>query len=256
MSTLMLDTRATERLTRQYETVIRRSNPRDAELETRRFVSYLCDRLERNNHALMAAVRNRRPDHLFTASLASRQGESILLTCMFLMNDLAVRVGRPRLADYLMSTQTKAGRALARRIGARPHTDLRLPGVRFSPLEAGFGSRHCAATEAPFAGTNTVSADYRFRGAYPGSLRVGIVVENEGYRTCHFAAVQVRLYARFDSSDEWTQTQGDGFGFLERVAPSEAQMLALRGFDCMDLLRGTDRANRDPVAIRILARLI
>jgi len=36
----------------------------------------------------------------------------------------------------------------------------------------------------------------------------------------------------------------------------EAQVLAMRGFDCMDLLRGADKLNRDPISLRILARLV
>jgi hypothetical protein len=256
MSTIMLDSNATDRLARQYENVIRRSNPRDAEIETRRFVSYLCDRLERNNHALMAAARNRRPDHIFTSALASRQGENVLMTCMFMLNELATRVGLPKLAEYLAATETKAGRALSRRLGSRPNSGLNAVSVRFSAGDSSSGTRQCVTKPAPFAGTNTVIADYRFRGSYPGAMRVGIVIENEGYRTSHFVGAHVKLYARYDRGDIWTPTAGNAFAFLDRVAPMEAQVLALRGFDCMDLIRGADKQNRDPQWIRVLARLV
>lgn len=47
MSTLVVDAVASARLSRQFEQALRRSPARDASFEARRFVSYLCDRLER-----------------------------------------------------------------------------------------------------------------------------------------------------------------------------------------------------------------
>src|SRR5690606_9136802 len=119
MSTIMVDAAASERLSRQFAAVMRRGTGREAHLEARRFISYLCDRLERNNHALMAAARNRRPDQLFNTAYASRQGEGVMMTCLFLLNDLAARMGNQRVADCLTATRTRAGRALAKRIGGR-----------------------------------------------------------------------------------------------------------------------------------------
>jgi len=256
MSTIMVDATASERLARQFETVLRRSSPRDVALETRRFVGYLCDRLERNNHALMAALRNRRPDRMFNSAAASRHGETIRLTCQFLLNDLAARMGRARIADYLTATQTRAGRALARRIGARRNDELRIASIRFGSAEGGFRAREVLAQQAPFAGTDAVVACYRFRGAYPGSLRPGLVLENNGCRTSHFIGAHIRLFAQFNEKEQWVPTAGDAFAFLERVSPMEAQVLPLRGFDCIDLLRNADQRNRDPISLRLLARLV
>ncbi|MBK8205585.1 MAG: hypothetical protein IPK87_02205 [Planctomycetes bacterium] len=256
MSTIMVDATASERLTRQFEAVMRRSSPRDVQLEARRFVSYLCDRLERNNHALMAASRNRRADQIFSTAHASRQGESVLLTCQFLLNDLAARIGVARIADYLAATQTRAGRALAKRVGSRPNADLRIASIRFGSAETTLRTREFVAQPAPFAGTDTIAVTYKFRGNYPGTLRPALVIENTGCRSSHFAAAQVKLFAQFHESDPWTPTGADAFAFVEKVAPLEAQVLALRGFDIMDLLQRVDRQNRDPVSVRILARLI
>src|SRR5690606_21649394 len=141
MSTIMVDAAASERLARQFEAVMSRSHGRDASLEARRFVAYLCDLLERNNHALMAAARNRRPDHIFNSAYAARQGESVMMTCLFLMNDLAGRIGRHKLAEYLTATQTRAGRALARRVGSRPNEELRIGTVRFSTGDTAWKAR-------------------------------------------------------------------------------------------------------------------
>lgn len=256
MSTIMVDPSACERLSRQFEVAMQRSSGRDMEMEARRFVGYLCDRLERNNHSLMAASRNRRPEAALQAGFSARQGESILMTCLFLLNDLAARVGRQQIAEYLTSTQTRAGRALARRVQGRGSDNLRIASVRFSVGDGVWRPREIAALPAPFAGTGSVSAGMRFRGCFPGSLKVGLVIENEGYRTSHFVAAHLKLYAQYDAGDAWTPTQGEAFAFLERVAPMEAQVLALRGFDCMDLLRGADARNRDPIAVRILARVV
>lgn len=256
MSTIMIDATASERLTRQFETVLRRSSPRDVQLEARRFVSYLCDRLERNNHALMAAARNRRPDQVFNAASASRQGESVLLTCQFLLNDLAARMGSPRVAEYLAATQTRAGRALARRVGSRDNALLRIASIRFGSAETTIRPREFVAQPAPFAGTDVVGVTYKFRGSYPGSLRPALVIENTGYRTSHFVGAHVRLFAQFDESEPFCPTGADAFAFIEKIAPSEANVMALRGFDIMDLLQRVDRRNRDPLAIRLLARLV
>jgi hypothetical protein len=256
MSTIMVDAAASERLSRQFEAVMRRAHGREANLEARRFIAYLCDRLERNNHALMAAGRNRRPDHIFNTAYASRQGEGVLLTCLFLLNDLSARVGRQKICDYLTATQTRAGRALARRVGARLNEGLKISRIRFSTGESGWKAREFIATGAPFAGTGGVVATYRFKGHYPGRLKTSFVIENEGCRTSHFVAVHTRLFARYGKKEPWVPTPGEAFAFIEKVAPLEAQVLAMRGFDCMDLLRGADRMNRDPVSLRLLGRLV
>jgi hypothetical protein len=256
MSTLLVDTNAGERLANQYDAVLRRSSPRDITLETRRFVSYLCDRLERNNHALMAAARNRKPDQIFTSSFACRQGENILLTCQFLLRDLAARVGRARIAQFLTETQTKAGRALARRISSRPANSLRIASVRFGSAEGGVPSRQFVAQPAPFAGTDAISASYRFNGTFPGTLRPALVLENQGIRIRHFVAAHIALFAQFAEGEPWQPTGGSAFAFLERISPMEAQVLALRGFDCMELIHRVDKQNRDPISLRLLARLV
>lgn len=256
MSTIMVDAAASERLSRQFEAVMRRGTGREAHLEARRFISYLCDRLERNNHALMAAARNRRPDQLFNTAYASRQGEGVMMTCLFLLNDLAARMGHQRVADCLTATRTRAGRALAKRIGGRPNDEMRIANIRFSTGDSSFKAREFIAQPAPFAGTGGVVATYRFRGSYPGALKIGFVIENEGCRTSHFVAVHTRLFAQYDQNEAWLPTPGEAFAFIEKVAPMEAQVLAMRGFDCMDLLRGADKLNRDPISLRILARLV
>lgn len=256
MSTIMVDAAASARLSRQFEAVMRRAHGREADLEARRFIAYLCDRLERNNHSLMAASRNRRPDHIFNTAYASRQGEGVLLTCGFLLNDLSARIGRQKITEYLTSTQTRAGRALAKRIGGKPNDALRITKLRFSTGESGWKAREFLAVEAPFAGTGGVVATYRFKGHYPGQLKTSFVIENEGYYPSHFVAVHARLFAQYGKDEPWAVTQGETFAFIEKVAPLESQVLALRGFDCMDLLRGTDRLNRDPIGLRLLARLV
>lgn len=256
MSTIMVDAVASDRLTRQFEAVLKRSSTRDASLETRRFITYLCDRLERNNHALMAAFRNRRPDQLFTSAYAARQGENILMTFQFLLRDLASRVGRARIAEYLTATQTRAGRSLAKRIGSRPSAGLRIASVRFGSAEGGFRARQFVAQPAPFAGTDAIAATYTFRGNYPGTLRPALVLENEGIRIRHFAAAQVSLYAQFAENEPWQSTGANAFAFIERVAPMESQVLALRGFDCIELIHRVDKQNRDPISLRLLARLV
>lgn len=256
MSTIMVDPAACERLSLQFESAMRRSSGRDMNIEARRFVGYLCQRLERNNHALMAAPRNQKPQHALKAGYAARQGESVLLTVLFLMHDLCARVGRQKLSEYLAATHTRAGRALARRIAGRDDGALNIASMRFSVGDGVWRSREIVATPAPFAGTGSVCAGFRFRGCYPGSLKAGLVIENEGSRTNHFVAAHVKLYAQYEENDAWAATPGEAFAFLERVAPLEGQVLALRGFDCMDLVRGADKLNRDPVAIRLLARII
>ncbi|MCB9894091.1 MAG: hypothetical protein H6839_06575 [Planctomycetes bacterium] len=256
MSTIMVDAVASQRLSHQFEAVMRRGSGREAHLEARRFISYLCDRLERNNHALMAASRNRRPDHIFNTAYASRQGEGVLMTCLFLLNDLSARMGRQRIAEFLTATQTRAGRALAKRIGARGNDALRIASVRFSTGDSAWKAREIAAEPAPFAGTGGVVANFRFRGNYPGVLKAGFVIENEGYNTSHFVAVHTRLFAQYSEKEQWVPTSGEAFAFIEKVAPMEAQVLAMRGFDCMDLLRGVDRQNRDPINIRLIARVV
>lgn len=256
MSTIMVDPAACERLSRQFEAALQRSNGRDMEMEARRFVGYLCDRLERNNHALMAAPRNLRPEAALRSGFSARQGESVLMTCLFLLNDLAGRVGRQAIAEYLVSTQTRAGRALARRVQSRPAEGLRVSSVRFSVGDGVWRPREILAQSAPFAGTGSVHAGLRFRGCFPGTLKIGLVIENEGFRTAHFVGAHVKLYAQYETNGTWAPTSGEAFAFLEKVAPMEAQVLALRGFDCMELVRGTDAQNRDPLAIRILTRVV
>lgn len=256
MSTILVDPVASERLTRQFEAAVRRATGQDAAAEARRFVGYLCDRLERNNHLLMAAPRNRRPDVAMQAAMAARQGESVLLTCHFLLHDLAVRLGRAQIAEYLVATQTRAGRALARRVAGRPSADLRIVRVRFGGEDNAQRAREVVALPAPFAGTNGVSSAYCFRGMFPGVLKPALVIENEGYRTANFVAAHLRLFARYAEAEPWQATGGDAFAFIEKVNSLESQVIALRGFDCMDLLRGADAARRDPLAINILARLI
>lgn len=256
MSTILVDPVASERLTRQFEAAVRRAGGQDAATEARRFVGYLCDRLERNNHLLMAAPRNRRPDIALQAAMAARQGESVLLTCHFLLHDLAVRLGRPQIAEYLAATQTRAGRALARRVLGRAMTDVRIVRVRFGGEDNAQRAREIAAVPAPFAGTNGISSTYRFRGMFPGVLKPALVIENEGFRTATFVAAHMRLFARYAEAEPWQATGGDAFAFLEKVNALESQVIALRGFDCMDLLRGADSRRRDPIAINILARLI
>jgi hypothetical protein len=256
MSTIMVDAAASERLSRQFEAVMRRSTGREAHIEARRFISYLCDRLERNNHALMAASRNLRPDHMFNTAYASRQGEGVLMTSLFLLNDLGARMGRQRVAEFLTATQTRAGRALAKRVGARANEEMRIANIRFSTGDSSFKAREFIAQPAPFAGTGGVVATYRFRGNYPGMLKTGFVIENEGSRTAHFVAVHVRLFAQFGEKEAWIPTPGEAFAFIEKVAPMEAQVLAMRGFDCMELVRGVDKLNRDPISIRLLARVV
>lgn len=255
MSTLVLDPVASARLSRQFEAAIRRSPARDADLEARRFVSYLCDRLERNNRSLCRSTRSISPAELYDAARSARQGENVLLTCLFLLNDLALRVNRLQLCDYLAATNTQAGRALARRLEARANTDMRIRAVRFS-LEDGSEAREHPAIEAPFAGTGAVQATFRFRGRYPGRMKIGLSIENSGQRAAHFVAAHVRLLARFAEGEPFVRTSGDAFGFLERVAGHEAAMLPLRGFDVMELFHGADSRNRDPLAVRILCRLV
>jgi hypothetical protein len=256
MSTLMIDSMATQRLTHQFEAVLRRGGPRDAMLEARRFIAYLCDRLERNNRAMMAAVRKDTPQRAVGAGYAARQGDSVQLTCLFLMHDLTARIGRRRMTEFLTATGTRAGRALARRITARPTDQLRISSVRFVPAEGSERSREYVAELAPFAGTNAVSALYEFQSRYPGVLRLGLVLENDGSHTAHFAAAHLRLYARYGVREPWQSSPGSAFAFLDRVAVMESQVMALRGFDCMEMLRGVDARNRDPVALKVLARLV
>ena len=255
MSTMMVDAVASQRLSRQFEAVMRRGSGREAHLEARRFISYLCDRLERNNHALMAANRNRRPDHIFNTAYASRQGEGVLMTCLFLLNDLSARMGRQRVAEFLTATQTRAGRALSKRVGARGSEELNISSIRFSTGDSAWKAREFVAQPAPYAGTGGVVATYRFKGNYPGMLKTGFVIENEGTRTCHFVAVHTRLFALYGEKEPWQPTAGEAFAFIEKVAPMESQVLAMRGFDCMDLVRGVDRLNRDPIAIRVIAHV-
>ncbi|MHC4841867.1 MAG: hypothetical protein ACYTDT_13095, partial [Planctomycetota bacterium] len=228
----------------------------DVEMEARRFISYLCDRLERNNHTLMAASRNRREDKQFSAGFAARRGEHVNMTCTFLMHDLCARLGRQKTAEYLRDTQTRAGRALAKRIETRNATKLNISSIRFSAGNGAQKAREFIAQSAPYVGTGGVEATMRFRGNFPGMLKLGILIDNEGYRTASFAAARVKLYAKFAKTEAWVATQGDVFAFLDKVPPLETNVLALRGFDCMDLLRGVDRQNRDPIAIKILARVV
>jgi hypothetical protein len=256
MSTIMVDPAACERLSMQFEKAMQRSSARDMNLEAKRFVGYLCQRLERNNHALMAAPRNLKPALALKSGYAARQGESVLLTVLFLMHDLCAPVGRQKLSEYLTATHTRAGRALARRVCGRNEAGPSIGSMRFSVGDGVWRSREMVATPAPFAGTGSVCAGFRFRGCFPGTLKAGLVIENDGCRTSHFVAAHVKLYAQFAENDAWTATRGEAFAFLERVAPMESQVLALRGFDCMDLVRGSDKLNRDPVAIRLLARIV
>ena len=256
MSTIMVDAAASERLSRQFEAVMRRSHGREAHIEARRFISYLCDRLERNNHALMAAPRNRRPDQIFNTAYAARQGQGVMMTCLFLLNDLSVRMGRQRVCEFLSATQTRAGRALAKRIGSRKNEGLRISNIRFSTGDSSWKAREHMATPAPFAGTGGVTTTYRFRGNYPGMMKLGFVIENEGYTTSHFVAIHTRLFAQFHENAEWVPTSGEAFAFIEKVPPMEAQVLALRGFNCMELVRGVDPLNRDPISLRLLARVV
>ncbi|MCC6575458.1 MAG: hypothetical protein IT462_16900 [Planctomycetes bacterium] len=255
MSTLMLDPATSARLSAQFEAALRRSPARDADLEARRFVAYLCDRLERNNRSLCRSTRLISPVDAYDVARSSRQGESVLLTCLFLLNDLTLRVNRIQLCEYLAATNTQAGRALARRLEARSNLDLRIRAVRFS-LDDGSNAQEYPALEAPFAGTGAQQATFKFTDRYPGQMRVGLSIENSTHRAGHFVAAHVRLLARFAENEPWVQTAGDAFGFLERVAGMEGAMLPLRGFDCMELFRGADARNRDPIAVRILARLV
>lgn len=256
MSTLMVDPTASARLTRQFELVLRKEKHGDVEMEARRFISYLCDRLERNNHALMAASRNRRPDKQFNADFAARRGEHVNMTCSFLMHDLCARLGRQKTAEYLRATDTRAGRALAKRIESRSSTNLSISSVRFSTGNGIQKAREFVAQPAPFIGTGGVQATMRFRGMFPGVLKIGLLVDNEAYRSANFAAVRTKLYAKFAKHEEWVPTQGDVFAFLDKIPPLETNVLALRGFDCMELLRGVDASNRDPIAIRVLTRIV
>lgn len=256
MSTILVDAAAAVRLTKQFEAAIQRSPGRDMRTEARRFVSYLCDRLERNNRAMMMAAHRRDPQKAFESAHAARQGESVMMVCAFLMNDLVGRVGRASVSEFLQATQTRAGRALSRRIVARANEDVQIRAVRFSAGDGGFKAREILTSRAPFAGTNGAVADYRFRNGYPGALRIGLVVENEGDRMSHFVATHVRLFARYSKNEQWVKTNGEAFAFLEKVSALEGQVLAMRGFDCMDLLRGADPMNRDPIQLRILARLV
>ena len=66
-------------------------------------------------------------------------------------------------------------------------------------------------------------------------------------------AVRTRLFARYAENEPWRPTNGDAFGFLEKILPAEAQVLAMRSFDVMELIRGADTLNRDPIAIRLLS---
>lgn len=256
MSTLMVDATASARLTRQFELVLRKDTLSDVELEARRFISYLCDRLERNNHALMASTRNRRPDKQFNTGFASRRGEHVNMTCTFLLHDLTARLGRQKTAEYLRDTQTRAGRALAKRIETRASTKLSISSIRFSAGNGAYKAREFIAQPAPYIGTGGIEATMRFRGSFPGVLKLGILIDNEAYGSASFAAVRTKLYAKFAKTEEWVATQGDVFAFLDKIPPLETNVLALRGFDCMDLLRGVDARNRDPIAIKILARVI
>jgi hypothetical protein len=165
-------------------------------------------------------------------------------------------MGRQRVAEFLTATQTRAGRALAKRVGARVNEDLRIAHIRFSTGDSSFKAREFIAQPAPFAGTGGVVATYRFRGSYPGALRTGFVIENEGCRASHFIGVHVKLFAQFGEKEAWLPTPGEAFAFIEKVAPMEAQVLAMRGFDCMELVRGVDKLNRDPLSIRLLARVV
>ncbi len=253
MSTLVVDAIASARLSRQFEQALRRSPARDAGFEARRFVSYLCDRLERNNRALCVGPVEGRAT-AYDVGRAARQGESVLLTCMFLLDDLAWRIGRQKIAEFLAATNTLAGRALARRLELRENREIRISSVRYC-VSGGRAMEALAAT-APHAGTGAMQATLAFNGSYPGSMCAGLVIENPGVRTAHFVAAHARLFARYARSENFVQASGDAFGFIERVAGCETQVLAMRGFDIMELLRGVDARGRDPLEARIVCRLI
>ncbi len=253
MSTLVIDAVASARLSRQFEQALRRSPARDAGFEARRFVSYLCDRLERNNRALCVGQVEGRAN-AYDVGRAARQGESVLLTCMFLLDDLAWRIGRHKIAEYLAATNTLAGRALGKRLEQRENRELRISSVRF--CVSGGRAMEALAVAAPHAGTGAVQATLAFNGNYPGSMCAGLVVENPAVRTSHFVAAHARLFARFSRAEGFIQAPGDAFGFLERLPGSETQVLAMRGFDIMELLRGVDERARDPLEARIVCRLI
>lgn len=253
MSTLVIDAVASARLSRQFEQALRRSPARDASYEARRFVGYLCDRLERNNRALCVGPVEGRVSS-YEVGKAARQGESVLLTCMFLLDDLAWRIGRPKIAEYLAATHTLAGRALAKRLEQRENRELRIASVRFCIPNG--RSMEALAIAAPHAGTGAVQATLAFNGAYPGAMCAGLVIENPGVRTSHFVAAHARLFARFARSEGFFPASGDAFAFLERLPGCESQVLAMRGFDIMELLRGADSRGRDPLEARIICRLI
>ena len=256
MGTLTPDVAASNRLSRQFEAALARSPGRDARLQGRHFVRCLCDRLERNNRALMASGSFRPHGSAWQGARAARQGESVMMTCMFLLNDLAGRIGRQRVAEDLLSTRTRAGRALARRVGARSKDGVEITRFRFSTGDSSFRARQVSAVHAPYAGTGAMSGTWCFDGHYPGRLCLGVVVENFGERSHHFVAAHVRLLARFSGDEPWVETAGNAFAFLEKVSPSEGQVLALRSFDIMELLRGSDRFNRDPLAVQVLSRIV
>lgn len=255
MSTLVVDAIASARLSRQFEQALRRSPARDASVEARRFVGYLCDRLERNNHAICVGPLEGRTG-AYECGRAARQGESVLLTCMFLIDDLAWRVGRQRICEYLAQTNTLAGRALARRLESRANHEIRIGAVRFCATDKNARAMEALAISAPHAGTGAVQATLAFRGEYPGRLCIGLVIENPAVRTTHFVAAHARLFARYARGEGFVAANGDAFGFLERVAGCESQILAMRGFDVMDLLRGADPRGRDPLEARVICRLV
>ena len=64
------------------------------------------------------------------------------------------------------------------------------------------------------------------------------------------------INARYARGEGFVAANGDAFGFLERVAGCESQILAMRGFDVMDLLRGADPRGRDPLEARVICRLV
>lgn len=253
MSTLVVDAIASARLSRQFEQALRRSPARDAGYEARRFVSYLCDRLERNNRALCVGPVEGRTSS-YDVGRAARQGESVLLTCLFLLDDLAWRIGRQKISEYLAATNTLAGRALAKRLELRDNREVRISSVRF--CVNGARAMEALAIAAPHAGTGAVQATLAFNGSYPGSMCAGLVLENPGVRTAHFVAAHARLFARYARGENFVQAPGDAFGFIERVPGCEAQILAMRGFDIMELLRGVDARGRDPLEARVICRLI
>ena len=80
---------------------------------------------------LAIAVAALGPGSAWLLGRAARQGESVLLTCMFLLDDLAWRIGRHKIAEYLAATNTLAGRALGKRLEQRENRELRLSSVRF-----------------------------------------------------------------------------------------------------------------------------